>query len=339
MKIKRLINLIVVGVFAVLSAAILLIMRGRINDLPHENLAKGFSNSTRFSQITLFIPQSSKFTVDKINYLHYNLDQKLTEKSITPVREGARLYVDCYSAFGELSLSPAQKYSSKKSSNALACYVGGDYRTFYPEMWEYSNVTEDVNHDRILLSKTAAWQLFGGYELQDFEVSGSSNQYVVSDVFDDPEGKEYEEFLSEKPLCYADIEGQKDMPVTVYEILLCDPIKDFAKSTLTECLDLQEGTYLLVENSERFKAKNLFKKIPTLLSADEPLPQGVVITPQETEARKAEKQLSLLLAIFCLTAICPVIFVLWCVFRLIKLIKRLFNKLILDKIRDKLSYS
>ena len=336
MKTKgRLVNLVVTLLLAI--AAICVAVGGVLyaNSFEHERAAKKFGNGTRFSQITLFLPASAEFTADKIMYFRYNLENKLTEKSITPEKEGARLYADAFSAFEEKTL-----YSNgKRSASAKVASIGGDYGLFHPAFAAMPNIGNDINHDRILLSRSAAWQLYGGTELYDYTVEIDGETLCISGVYPDFEGDEYEEFYGLKVPAARDILAQPETPVTCYELIVVDPVKNFAVDTVKECLDLTEGTYLMVENSKRFSLSNLFRKIPKLVSADEPLPTGVDITPEEMAARRAEKMLAVLLVIFLVLAVYPFVWLLILLYRLIRLVKKFFNRYVTGKIKDKLSYS
>lgn len=202
-------------------------------------------------------------------------------------------------------------------------------------------ITADVNHDRILLSRSAAWQLYGGSELYDYSVSiGARPQtYYVSGVYPDYEGDEYKEFYGEKTAAIADLAAESEMPVACYELLVIDPVTNFAVNTVKECLDLTEGSYVMIENSTRFSIPNLFKNIPKLVAPDEPLPTGVDLTPEEIAVRQGEKMLGVMLVIFLVLAVYPFVWLLILGYRLIQLIKRFFNWLIVKRIKDKLAYS
>ncbi len=314
-------------------------MQRKISSLKHETLEKDFAKDGDFAQFTLFIPQSAGFTIDRVMYLRYNIEKKLTEEAITPVNEGARLYVDAFCSFGDSTIVPGENFFSSKSTNSKILYMGGDYGLFYPEFSLLPNICADVNHDRILLSKTAAWQLFGGYSLNDFEVRAGNKAHYVSGCFADIENEEYKEFVGEKTLCIADIESNTDMPINVYHILITNPVEGFAKRVLEECIDLEEGSYYMVENSKRFSFVNLLKRFPTLMSPDKQLPAGVVITPNELVSQKAHKALSVTAVFLLVLAFFPVCVLCVLAYKLFKRIKGISDKYIFSKIRDKLSYS
>lgn len=337
MKTKaRLIHLIVTLLLAAAALGIGIAMNVYMNSFDHEQVAKKFSNGTRFAQITVFAPDTAELTVDKIMYFRYKLETKLTEKSITPPNDGARLYADAFSAYVDASLAS----NGSRTSNVKLAYVGGDYSLFYKAYRDMPNVGNDINHDRILLSRSAAWQLYGGEALYDYPVKIGSATFYVSGVYPDYKESAYiKDFYGDKPAAAADIKSDAGINITCYDLIMVDPVKNFAVDTVKECLDLPEGTYLLVENSKRFSLGNLFKTVPKLVNADEPLPTGVNITPEEMAARHAEKVLAVMLVVLLVFAVYPAIWALILLYRLIRFMKKWFDRLVVSKIKDKLSYS
>lgn len=337
MKTKaHLIHRIVTLFLAAAALGIGIAMNVYMNSFDHEQVAKKFSNGTRFAQITVFAPDTAGLTVDKIMYFRYKLETKLTEKSITPPNDGARLYADAFSAYVDASLAS----NGSRTSNVKLAYVGGDYSLFYKAYRDMPNVGNDINHDRILLSRSAAWQLYGGEALYDYPVKIGSATFYVSGVYPDYKESAYiKDFYGDKPAAAADIKSDAGINITCYDLIMVDPVKNFAVDTVKECLDLPEGTYLLVENSKRFSLGNLFKTVPKLVNADEPLPTGVNITPEEMAARHAEKVLAVMLVVLLVFAVYPAIWALILLYRLIRFMKKWFDRLVVSKIKDKLSYS
>lgn len=336
MKVKRrVVNAVVTSVLAVIAISVAVAMLVYVNSFEHEKVADRFSKGTRFTQITLFIPASEEFTVDKVMYFRYNLENKLTEKAVTPENEGARLYVDAYSSYSDATLNS----SGNRTTNAKIAFIGGDYKLFHSEFSELPDIANDINHDRILLSRSAAWQLYGGTELYDYTAQKGDKTYLISGVFEDFKGKEYDQFYEERTAAVADMQSEAEMPITCYELIVVDPVKNFGIDTVKECIDLSEGSYYIVENSKRFSLSKLFAKIPELVQADKPLPTGVEITPEEIAARRAEKVLAAMLIVFLVFAVYPFIWLLILVYRLIRMIKKGLNKYVFGKIKDKFSYS
>lgn len=331
----KIINLAVTAILAVSVAATALVMKSKIDGLSHENAVERFSSGDAYSQITLFIPESAEFTIDKVMYFRYNLETKLTEQSLTP-NSGARLYADAYSATKNDSLQS----ESLRTSNVKTLYFGGDYKLFHTEFATLPDICRDVNHDRIILSKTAAWQLYGGYSLYDFTVKSSGDETLyISGVANDCTDSDSVEYYGDRNAVFADITNMTSLPITCYEIVLPNPVKNFAVDTVKECIGLDEGSYLLVENSERFTLSNLIDTAKKLSASDEQLPTGVNITPAEMTARRAEKELAILLVVATILAIYPAVWVIIWAWKLFKLIKGFFGKHVSSKIKDKFSYS
>lgn len=335
MKTKRKIVLLAVAVLlAVISAIILLVMSAKINSLSHENVAKSFSQDEDYVQITVFLPEEAEFTYDKLMYFRYNLEKELTNNSLE-AKNGARLYVDAGSTFKDITLDS----ESAKHTKAKAVYVLGDYSLFHKELSDVPDITHDLNHDRVLISKLAAWNLYGGYELYDFKVTDGVKDFYISGVYDDYKGAEYDSFYGDKASCVMDMWLYPDMNIGCYEIILINPVKNFAKDAVVKSLGLEEGTYELVVNSERFSFSNLFAGISELLKTDKLLPEGVRLTPEELAARQTEKELSCMLVILVIFLVYPVVYVGFWVVKLVILVKKLINKYVTGKIKERFSYS
>lgn len=333
---KKLICAAVTAVLTVASVGMALAMHTYKYSFSHEHVAERFSGGERFAQITVFASEQAELTYDKILYFRYNLEKKLTEKSLTPPNEGARLYADAFSTFEDVTLSS----DGTRTAKAKLAYIGGDYRLFY-ELYEgMPDIDGDINHDRMLLSRSAAWQLYGGESLYDYPVSVGDTTYYVSGVYADyDETESVKAFYGDRVSAAADLMHDTARFITCYDLIVIDPVKNFALDTVKECLELPEGTYLLVENSSRFSLANLFRKIPTLVESDEPLPTGVDITPEETEARHAEKILAVMLMLLIVLSVWPLLRLCVWVFRLGRAVKRFFERTVVRRIKDKFSYS
>lgn len=326
-------NLIVSGILALIAAVFFIAILVYRSGFPHEYAAKRFAAGKKFAQITVFVPESAEFTIDNVMYFRYKLEKKLTENSIETA-DGKRNYFDAYSSERDSNIS-----TEKKSNRAKVIYIGGDYSKFHTEFENMPNVANDLNHDRVLLSRTAAWKLYGGSSLYDFPVTVDGYDCLISAVFEDYTGKTYEDYYENAPPVVADIQMVPETPITCYEIVLVNPVNEFAASRVKECLDFDESTYVMVENSSRFNFVNLYKKIPTLLNYNENVPVGVSLPPDEIAARKAEKILTFLVLLFTIFIAYPALWTVIYIIKGIMFIKRLLDKYIIDKIKDKLSYS
>lgn len=327
--------LLVSTVLLVIALVIALAMFLYAKSLEHEYASDRFSKSGRFAQISVFIPEASGYTVDKIMYFRYNLEKKLTEKAIVPEKDGARLYVDAFSAFEDNVYFVEE---TGRTTNAKTAYIGGDFKYFHKEFDGFADISNDVNHDRILLSRTAAWQLYGGEKLYDFPAKSGEQVYYISGVMPDFTKNEYKNYYGNKSAVFADILKDVTRPVTCYEIIITDPVKNFGINTVKECLELEEGTYHLVRNDKRFDALTLIKNIPLLLEVDKQLPEGVVLPAWEMMARKAEKVLSFMMLMFLITVFLPVMCFVFYAYKGIKAVKAVAMKFVIQPVKDRFSY-
>ena len=89
------------------------------------------------------------------------------------------MYADAYSAFDKLTVS-----SERTSTELEAIGVGGEFFLFHPlELKSGSYFSEDdFMQDGVVLDETAAWKLFGGYDLTGLPVTIGSQSYVVLGV-------------------------------------------------------------------------------------------------------------------------------------------------------------
>lgn len=335
MKIKRYIPLAIGVVLGVVAFVIEMSMNAKINSLTHENVAKSFSNDKNYEQITIFISPSADFTKEKARYLKYKIEKALVDSSLSS-ENGERLYIDGYSAVRNQYLQT----EAGKSITAKATVIGGDYSLFHNELASLPDITNDVNHDRILLSSNGAWQLFGGYDLYDFKLTdGGDASFYISGVYDENDTEAHRKFYGNYSSCVMDMTNYPQTPITCYELIMVSPLKDFAVKTVTDALELDKSQYILVENSKRFSLPRLFEGLTGLLKADEVMPDGVVLSPEEINARNAEKSLSLSLAFLMLFSAYPVIYIIILLVKALIFVKKLLDRYIFNPIRDKLSYS
>ena len=333
-KKAKIIALAAAGVLAVAGGLVGLSILNTARSLWHENAAGRFAADERFAELSVFLPADANFTLDGVMHTRYEIEKALVARSI-PLSEEKRVYVDAFSAFDTVSAAS----DSGKTTTVRRRKIGGDPAFFYESFAAAPRIGEDINHDRVLLSKTAAWRLYGGYELEDFPVTLGSDTFVVSGVIDDPVSADDKAFYGEDPLIVCDIGRFPDTPVTLYEIILIDPVKGFAKDVLETALPVDKERVLIVENSARFSVPALYKKIPTLLAADEEMPAGVTVTPEEMAARRAEKHLAARFLLMHILLAYPLLVALYLLRKLYKKGKDFLSRTVGSKIRDKLSYS
>lgn len=155
--------------------------RKSMESLPDQNEASRWSENGGVSQVSLFFTQDADITQDRIREFEYYIDKALTENSITETSPdtGARLWADCYSAYGSVTLT-----NGSKNVTVNAIGVGGDFFLFHPLTLVKGAFFEKDNlmKDQIVIDEDTAWQLFGSDNVVGQSVTIGSVPHYISGV-------------------------------------------------------------------------------------------------------------------------------------------------------------
>lgn len=243
--------LIVIGIMGIV------LHLGR-NSLPDQLMANRWSDKKDVAQISCFYSKEACVTESSIEEMRYLLSKKLQELAIEPNAEGARLYIDAYSAQGTISIK-----SDKKSIQATAIGIGGDYFMFHPVelvggMYFTGN---DVMQDSILLDEEAAWQLFGANDIAGKTVTIGGMPYRVAGVYAREQG-DLETLAGSKDttvyVSFGTLNRMNASNITCYEVVMPNPVDGFAMDRMLEINLSSEETVKMVENSKRFTYISLY---------------------------------------------------------------------------------
>ncbi|WP_099466750.1 ABC transporter permease [Konateibacter massiliensis] len=224
-----------------------------VNSLAPQQAAERWDSTGKSAQISSFISDDTTVTPKQLVDVEHGIEAALTEVSITAENENARLWIDAYSARGELTVESAQT-----SITATAIGVGGDFFFFHPLKLVSGSYfsDEDLMKDYIILDEDAAWQLFGSNDIEGMQVTINGMPHIVRGVIERGEGRMNDKagngkvtfYVSYDSLNkYAAVEG-----INTYEVVMPNPISEFALSTVKEKLGLEEDSVQLVENSKRY---------------------------------------------------------------------------------------
>jgi len=222
------------------------------NSLPDQLMAERWSDKKDVAQISCFYSEDAFMTEQSIEEMRYLLSKKLQELAIEPNVEGARLYIDAYSAQGTISIQ-----SDKKSIQANAIGIGGDYFMFHPvELISGMYFTgNDLMQDAVLLDEEAAWQLFGANDIAGKTVTIGGLPYRVAGVYAREQG-ELETLAGSKDttvyVSYGALSALNASTITCYEVVMPNPVEGFAMDRMLEINLSSEETVKMVENSRRF---------------------------------------------------------------------------------------
>ncbi len=257
---------LVLGISGAISFVIFLILLvlsvhlGRMQD--SQQMATRWSEKKDVAQVSSFFSSDSGITVDAIKEFEYSLDDALQEASITSEseNEGARLWADAYSADGRIFIS-----SDRASFEADAIGIGGDFFLFHPlKLLSGSYFSgNDLNHDYCVIDEDAAWQLFGSNDVAGMTVYVSGIPHLIAGVIERPEGYLEKAAGLDDTIVYVSYETLSELGtnhgINHYEIVMPNPVKNFAANLVREALGANEKEVQILENTSRYSFVNRMK--------------------------------------------------------------------------------
>ncbi len=232
------------------------------NGLTDQTAAERWSEEDDAAQVTCFFTESAQIDKNEIRSFEAKLDKALLEASITAPSENARLWADAYSGVGKLTLS-----SGKTSLAADAIGIGGDFFLFHPvQLLDGSYFSgHDLMDDKLIIDEDAAWQLFGSNDVVGMQVMVSGIPHYIAGVIRREGGRFQEAAGLDKTMVYASFETLSELGTTegvnTYEVVMPNPVEDFAYTKVKEAFGIDETDMWVVENSSRFGLKSLLTVI------------------------------------------------------------------------------
>ncbi|MBQ9989949.1 MAG: ABC transporter permease [Lachnospiraceae bacterium] len=301
-----------------LFAGISLVERLTIDRLYDQQMAGRWSKENNVAQISCFFAADGAESADYFTGLGITIDKKLVEASIASEDEQTRLRIDVLSIPGKITIS----YGSK-SVELEALGVQGDFFQFHPlTLLDGSYFGPDsMMQDGIVIDEEAAWQLFGSNDVAGMQVMIGQVPHLISGVVRRNTGKLAEAAGLDKSVCYLSMESlEKYGSVTggyCYEMVMPNPVKGFALSTVSEVVDAENTEVNILENTGRFEAFVLIKKLLEFGTRSMSR-QGIVYPYWENVARGYEDILLLTLVVKIILLIYPCVFLIWSLMRLWK---------------------
>lgn len=246
-----------IGVFLFFAGTIFINIT--VEKLYDQTGASRWSEEGDFAQLTCFMPVGEM--PDDYYFLNitHTIEEKYKEQSMETPAEG-RLFVDAYSVEGNINLS-----TEHGSITLHTIGVTDDFFLFHPISMiggAYFN-NDMVMKDGILIDEDAAWQLYGSNDVVGMPVYVGEIPLYIRGVVDRAEGHLEEAAGLEGSVGYVSLEtlsayGEIQSGYT-YEAIMPNPVEEFAKNIFAEAIGDTEGNYIIVENSERFTGRNLWK--------------------------------------------------------------------------------
>lgn len=309
---------IILCIVAVLSFLLFLVLSAVIRHLAGaqeaQQMAARWSEKKNVAQISCFFSPTAYVTEDSIKEFEHTLDRVLEEASIISESEnpGARLWADAYSAGGEIMIS-----SDRTMLMADAIGIGGDFFLFHPlKLLSGSYFSgNDLMQDYCVIDEDAAWQLFGSNDVAGMMVTINQVPHMVAGVVERPKGRLVEAAGLEDTLVYVSYETlQRINPgcnINHYEIVMPNPVSDFARQKVQENFFVDEKEVEIIENTSRYSLASGLKLL--LEFGTRSMNGKAIIYPYwENVARGYEDIISLLTLFMLLFLTFPVIYVLIC---------------------------
>ncbi len=298
-----------------------------------QNMAGRWADEKETAQISCFFSRGSGIDENRIKGWEYGISQKLKEASIEPKTETGRLWADAYSASGKITLK-----NGKSSVDASAVGIGGDFFLFHPlKLLEGSYFSgNDVLQDYVIIDEYAAWQLFGSNDIIGMQVTIQDVPHVIAGVIEREQGKLEKAAGGSEMLVYVSYQTlQKygtDYGINHYEIVMPNPVKDFAKQMVTEQIAMDEKNVEIIENSTRFDFLQIMK-VAGQFGSRSMSRKGIIYPYWENVARGTEDKIALLTIIALGILVYPLITAIIFVVRYWKKKKWTF-KSVFHKIKD-----
>ena len=248
------------GISTVISVIIFLALTGVIALLAgrqtEQQVARRWDSEGGVAQVSCFFSPNAKITQDSIESFEHSLDNALKEASIEQdsPKPGARLWADAYSADGTITLS-----TDRGSIEADALGIGGDFFLFHqPLLLNGSYFSgNDLMQDYVILDRDASWQLFGSTDVVGMTVNIAGRPHMVIGVVERPSGKLYEAAGLDGTRVFVSYETLsaygKSGGINHFEIVMPNPVKQYAENYVREQLGTPEKEVEVLENSSRYR--------------------------------------------------------------------------------------
>jgi len=227
--------------------------------LPDQRAALSWDSSGGARQLSAFLSDSADLTPDRLIAQRRSIDTALADAGLTAPNENARLWIDAYSADGELTLTTA-----RTAREMRVIGVGGEFFYFHPYKLVCGSFfgAQDLSRNRIVLDETAAWQLFGAIEVAGMPLSIGEKEYTVAGVIQNETDPIVKEMCNGTPIVIVPFESLGDQPITCYEAILPEAVKGLALTTFSNSFTIDKSLFQLRENSLRYRFLQLLAALP-----------------------------------------------------------------------------
>lgn len=265
LTIKKLVLGISGGISLLLFLILLFVTNHLVKEQDSQTMAERWSEKKNVAQVSCFFSVNSGITEDRIIEFEHSIDSALTDAAVLQESEnpGARLWADAYSADGRIMLS-----NGKTSLEVDAIGIGGDFFLFHPlKLISGSYFSgNDLMQDICIIDQDAAWQMFGSNDVVGMTLNIGGIPHIVAGVVERPSGRLEEAAGLESTLIYVSYQTLSELGscngINHFEIVMPNPVKNFAVNLVRERLGTSEKETEVLENTSRYSFLSRLKLIP-----------------------------------------------------------------------------
>jgi len=307
------------GVVSLLAAFILMAVAHHMGGSQSSQMAaERWSADGGAAQVSCFFSVNAQITEDRIIEFEHTIDAALTDAAVVQESEnpGARLWADAYSADGKITLT-----SDRGSVEADAVGIGGDFFLFHPQELLYGAYFSgnDLMQDYCVIDEDAAWQLFGSPNVNGMTVYIGGIPHMITGVVHRPEGRLEKAAGLDSTFVYVSYKTLTELGssngINHYEIVMPDPVSQFAYKYIKENLGSDEKETEVVENSTRYSFLTRLKSI-TAFGTRSMNGKAIIYPYWENVARGYEDILAVItlfevMFFACAAVIALILFIIW----------------------------
>ncbi len=253
---KKWILFAVAGFCTIVFLILMGIISARGKSLPDQLEAQRWDPEGGAAQVGVYFSVDAGAAPDTFQMLRYKLDQVLTDAGIEVAEENpsARLYADAYCATGTMELQNGKNHVTVDTLG-----VSGDFFYFHPLEYlsGYSFAGDEINQDYVIIDEHTAWQLFGGTNVAGMTITSGDKVLFVRGVYRETESRLAKAAGLDAPLVFVSYDTLTDYGVSyginAYEIVMPNPIRDFAVTKVKEALGMDDPYVELIDATARFK--------------------------------------------------------------------------------------
>ena len=246
----------------VLFGTLFLIEDAMQKKLYDQQMAQRWSKEGDAAQISAFYANEEVENDIYFKSIEQSVEKALQQASITTEKENARLWIDAISRSGKVTLC-----SDRATVEVKALGVSGEFFQFHPQKILSGGLfrEDSMMQDGVVIDKETAWQLFGSSDVAGMQIMIGQVPHFITGVIERPKGRLQAAAGLEKSICYLSLESLEAYGTATggfsYEIVMPNPIQNFALSTMQTAVGVDNENVVVIENSRRFQTLPLLKII------------------------------------------------------------------------------